>query len=598
MSDFFEMGGRDFEAAAELQTRRLPTKIRAAAMLRLVFCFILMPGGQTQNGGADSSASSQRSVTFNKDVAPILFKNCSWCHRPGQAAPFTLLTVADARKHAEDIVKVTASRYMPPWLPERGSVKFADERGLTDGEIELLRQWVTAGAREGQAADLPPRPAWDSGWILGKPDLVVQAPAYELSAEGKDQYRNFVVPIPVATRRFVRGVEFNPGNSRVVHHAFINVDETRRSRRRAAQQNPPGWDGMEVPETAIMPGGQLLGWQPGKVASFAPKNLAWVLNPNTDLVLQVHMNRTGKAELVQPSVAFYFTDEPPTNSTFRLKLTSLNLDIPPGDAHYQTVESYTLPVDVAVIRAGAHAHYLATEMKGDAFLPSGEKRALIHIKNWDFKWQGDYTYAEPIWLPRGSRIVLDYAYDNSTNNIRNPNHPPKRVRFGLDSKDEMGELYFQLLPRTPQDFTTLARDFAQYFLGISTNYFTQRIAFDPADAQAHKRLGRALGALDKGFDAVLHLLKSIQLQPNDDETHFDLGSVYIRQGRLGEAYGEFSEVVRLNPEDSQAYGSLGIICWQARRVEEAWSHFENALRINPEDALARKYLQMIKAQPP
>jgi hypothetical protein len=535
-------------------------------------------------------------LTFSRDVAPVVFRNCSWCHRPGQAAPFSLLNYADVKKHATDIARVTADRYMPPWLPEHGYGEFADERRLSTDELGILQQWVAEGAVEGNPADLPPAPQWKSDWLLGPPDLVVRTEPYTLAAEGKDVYYNFVLPIPTPRNRFVRGVEFMPGNTRVVHHAFIEIDRTRDARRLAEVRTPPGFYGMETPESVMMPGGQLLGWQPGKLASLNPPGLAWVLYTNTDLVLQVHMNPSGKPESVQPSVGFYFTDRAPTNSCFRLRLTALDLEIPPGVSNYVAEESYQLPVDLSFIRVGAHAHYLCKDMQGYAILPNGKKRWLLWIKDWDFKWQGDYAYDTPVEVPKGSKVVMRYTYDNTTNNIRNPNNPPKHIRWGLNSTDEMGELYFQTLPRNQQDYATLGKDYSQYFLDVSIKHFVHLLEIDPNDARAHKRLGRALAASGKTDEGIGHLQKAIALQPNEDEPHYDLGSVYLRLGRAADAFNEFREVVRLNPRDYQALGSLGIISAQAGRLEEAEAYFLQALRVNPDDPLAQKYLEAIRAR--
>ena len=342
-------------------------------------------------------------ITFSKDVAPILFKNCAGCHRPSQSAPFSLLTYADAKKRARQIAEVTARRYMPPWLPEPGHGEFADERRLTADELGILHQWFAEGAIEGNASDLPAMPKWVEGWQLGQPDLVVKMPeAYTLPAEGKDVYRNFVFPIPVSGTRYVKGVEFLPGNPKVVHHAFINIDETRQSRRLAAKQNPPGFDGMELPDSALMPGGQLLGWQPGKVPYFVSDGLSWVLKTNTDFVLQLHMNPSGKPEIVQPTLGLFFTDQAPTNTPFRIKLANFEIDIPPGAADYAVENSYVLPVDISLVRVSAHAHYLGKDLQGYAVLPNGKKQWLIRIPDWNFYWQGDYKLAEPVSLPKGT----------------------------------------------------------------------------------------------------------------------------------------------------------------------------------------------------
>jgi tetratricopeptide (TPR) repeat protein len=534
-------------------------------------------------------------LTFTADIAPIVYNRCAPCHRPGQSGPFSLLKYSDYTKHLDQIAEVTAKHIMPPWPPEPGYGKFAHERRLTTEELGLLQQWIEEGGKQGDPNREPPLPKWNESWALGTPDLVVTtSKPYHLAPEGKDVYHNFVMPIPLTRNRYVKGVELLPGNARVVHHAFINVDETRQSRREAAHQDPPGFDGMEIPETAITPGGQLLSWQPGKVPEFAVPGLSWKLKTNTDLVLQAHFNPSGKPELVQPSIGFYFTDEPPTNRPFRIKLAALELDIPPGESNYIAEQSYTLPVNVKLTRVGAHAHYLGKDLQGYAILPSGEKKWLLRIKNWNFQSQGDYEYAEPVSLPKGSKICLHFSYDNSTNNPRNPFTPPRRVRYGLQTTDEMGELYFQALAENMDDYYTLGRDSSQKYLETSISFFRYRLKYDPNDVEANIRLGRILMAQGKKEEGAACLSRAVAADPNADQAHYELGVWRLGRNELQQAYEEFQTVVRLNPDDGQAFGNLGYICLRARKYPEAQGFFETALQINPEDEVARRYLMQLK----
>ena len=532
-------------------------------------------------------------LIFTRDIAPIVYRQCAGCHRPEQSAPFSLLEYAQVKKHISEITKLTLARKMPPWAPEHSKIGLAGERWLTSEELGMLQQWIAEGAVEGNPAELPPQPEWPGDWQLGTPDLVVELPPYSLAAAGRDIYRNLVAPIPLPARRLVRAVEFQPGNARVVHHAYVQIDETRQSRRRAERENPPGFDGMDSPESVIMPGGQLLGWQPGKIPSVSPDGLAWVLKPGTDLVLQMHLTPTGKPEQVQPKVGFYFTDKPPTNSPFRLRLTSLIIDIPAGVSNYVAEESYILPIDATLARVGAHAHYLGRNLEGYAILPGGERKDLFHIPDWDPKWQGDYTYVEPPVLPKGTKVAMRFSYDNSTNNARNPNTPPQRVKFGPQIRDEMGALYFQVLPVKPSDYPILAKDYSQYFLQVSIGSFRKRIESNPFDAEAHKRLGRALGYSGQTEESLAELNESVRLNPADAETRFDLGSVYIRSKRIPEAYAAFQAATKLDPTDAAAFGSLGICAAQLGKLPEAQESLKTALRLNPDDRLAQKYLEEI-----
>jgi tetratricopeptide repeat protein len=533
-------------------------------------------------------------LTFNKDVAPIIFKHCAVCHRPGQAGPFSLLSYDDVRKHAKLIAEVTQNRYMPPWLPEPGYGTFAGERRLAQGQIDVIQRWVAGGTVEGDPKDLPPPPDWSEGWLLGQPDLVVTMPrAYTLSAEGKDVYRNFVFPLPVSGRRYVKGVEFRPGNAKVVHHAFINVDETPFSRRLAEKENPPGFEGMVLPETSRMPGGHFLGWQPGKVPSMVPEGLAWLLNPGTDLVVQLHLHPSGKPEMIQPSIGFYFTDTPPTNQLVRINLSQLFIDIPAGATNYTIEQSYLLPVDVQVFGISPHTHYLGKELQGFALLPDGTRNWLLRIKDWDFNWQGDYRYQTPQFLPQGSRLQMRFSFDNSTNNVRNPRNPPQRVKYGLQTTDEMGELWFQVLPRDRADREVLLKDLYQQLARWSMEYNMHLVQLDPNDAVARTRLSRALLAVGKVSEALDQLHAAVRAKPDYHKAHYELGFIYLRQNRLAEAAAAFETVVRLTPDDYEAEGSLGTIYLQQGKLSEAQAHLENALKINPADNVARRNLELV-----
>ncbi|HUL51251.1 MAG TPA: cytochrome c, partial [Candidatus Nitrosotalea sp.] len=459
---------------------RLPAKggvSRGLAFSVIIFAIAVSAAvwfgfGNSGKRGTEAYVPRPRgAVTFNKDVAPIIFNHCAGCHRPGQAAPFELLSYGDVRKHAKQIMEVTGRRYMPPWLPEPECGEFADSRRLTAEQIGTIRQWVTEGAVEGAASDLPPRPRWTEGWQLGEPDLVVTMPQpYTLPAEGRDVYRNFVIPIPLPDARYVRAVEFRPGNWKVVHHAFLKLDATRDSRLRDEADPEPGFDGIHAPPNAQPPSGHFLSWQPGKVVSAGNDGLAWRLEKDTDLVLQMHLRPSGKPEQLQSSVGFYFTDRAPTNTPIKTWMNSYTIDIPAGKKDYVLEQSYTLPCDVDALGVLPHAHYLGKELQAWAMLPDGAKQWLICIKDWDFNWQGDYRYAHPVFLPKGTVIQMRYTYDNSAGNPRNPHQPPERVQYGLQSNDEMGELWLQLLPRDAAGLEALRRDNESRILENSVAY--------------------------------------------------------------------------------------------------------------------------------
>ncbi len=243
-----------------------------------------------------ASAASADQATFTRDIAPLVVDRCGMCHHPGGSAPFSLLTYAEVKQRAALIASATRSRYMPPWKADPDNGPFVGQHPLDDAQIALFARWASTGAAEGDPTDAPARVRdaqagrlWTGGWQLGTPDLIVTLPeAYTLGPDGTDVFRIFVLPLPVDRVRYVRGLEFSPGNPRVVHHANIRVDTTRASRALDDADPGPGYSGL-ILRSADYPEGHFLGWTPGQVAPLLPKRLAWRLRPQTDLVLEVHM---------------------------------------------------------------------------------------------------------------------------------------------------------------------------------------------------------------------------------------------------------------------------------------------------------------------
>ncbi len=545
-----------------------------------------------------SRASSKRYVprpagtlTFCKDIAPIVFTHCSNCHRPGQSGPFDLLTYAQVKKHARDISTVTQSRYMPPWPPEPGRAEFVGQRLLTVDQLGLIHQWVAEGALEGSPADLPAMPKWTDGWQLGEPDLVVQMPQpFTLPASGKDVYRNFVIPIPNTARRYVHAVELRPGN-KSVHHAFMLYDRTRHSRRLDRLDGETGFPGMSPPVSANPPTGQFVTWQPGKTVLKGAEDSIWTLEPNTDLVLQMHLQPTGKPEQIQASAGFYFTDTPPPHILSKISFSVYTLDIPAGATDYIASDSYVLPVDVEILGVLPHAHYLGKEVQGFAILPDGSKQSLLLIKHWDFNWQGDYQFRQPIAVPKGGTLTMHWTFDNSTNNVRNPQNPPTRVLYGVNTTNEMAELSFRVRLRNTNELALLDANLFPKTLKDIIEVNTWRLRQDPNDAKGHAHLGQALMCTaDRKEEALKHLQTAIQLEPDFDEPHYSLGLMLRDRNQLPAARKEFETVLRLNPEHSAAHGNLGFILAAQGELDYSEEQLRAALQLNPEDTLVQSGL--------
>ena len=561
------------------------TRSAHIALVILIFTSVVVFGATTGVRSQDGSLlGSSNRLTFNKDIAPIVFENCAACHRPGEPAPFSLLSYQDVRKRARQIAVVTESRFMPPWLPEEGHGEFRGQRRLTSDQIAAFRKWVEDGALEGDPDDLPPPVQFTQGWQFGEPDLVVEmAEPYTLPAGDGDVFRSFVIPIPLPTRKYVRALEFRGGNPQIVHHVVMQIDETRSTRYLDEQDPEPGYEGMYAGD-ASSPDGQFLGWTPGKVPMAAPEGMAWRLEAGSDLLLKLHLLPSGKSEVVRCAVGFYFTEKAPTRIPLGLRLGSHTIDIPAGMKDYTIKDSYELPVDVEVVGVYPHAHYLARDMKGYATLADGTTRWLIRIKEWDFNWQDEYRFAEPVFLPRGTRLEMEYTYDNSSDNVFNPHHPPRRVVYGPQSSDEMGDLWLQLVPTDSADLAILKYDFAIKDYQARLDGYKHRIRTTPGDAQAPYGLANMLSAGGKGEEAIRHYRRALQIKPDFALAYNNLGHVLLAQGRMAEAMKLFRHALRVDPDLALAHNNLGVALLMQGNDEEAVRHFRNALRAWPDFA--------------
>lgn len=545
---------------------------------------------QESPGALGAVARAQRAVTFTQDIAPILFERCTVCHHAGGLAPFSLLTYDDARPWARGITQATETRAMPPWKPAPGyGGPFVGDRRLSDEEISLIRQWVDGGAIEGNPADLPPAPSRPPDWHLGTPDLVVTMPEpYLLKAEGLDEYRDFVMPIPIATTQYVRAFQFRP-RSPAVHHARILIDRTGSARRLDKKDPEPGYDDL-LGDDAEFPEGHLLVWAPGKIPAFEPEALAWRLDPGTDLVLQLHLPTIGTPAPIQPQVGFYFSDTPPTRSAAVVVLGDKTIDIPAGERHHVIEDAYRLPVDVEVLAVYPHAHFLGTDLQAFATLPDGSRRWLVRITDWDFNWQDEYRFVEPIQLPKGTTLQMRYVYDNSAGNRRNPSHPPTRVRYGRRSTDEMASLVVQVLTRTPDDHRLLNQDFAVKVNAVDIAGAEKRAREDPGDFKAHHEL--ALYYLEAGRldEATARFEDTLRLNPRFAAAHYNLGIILADQRKLDDAEGRFRQALATDPEYVAAHTNLGVVLHAMGRLDEAISHYRRATEIEPEVADAHNNL--------
>lgn len=538
----------------------------------------------------DSAVRAQEdathAVTYTGQIAPILNEHCVSCHRPDAVGPFSLSTYADVRQRARTIATVTRRRDMPPWKPAFGVANFLGERRLSEGEIDIIQRWVAAGAPEGDPDDLPPPPSWPDGWLRGAPDLVVtMAAPYLLPAEGEDVYRNFVVRIPTRRGRLVKAIELRPATTRGIHHARILVDRSGSARRLDAADPVPGYDDRHV-DGARSPEGHFLGWAPGTVPNDLPDHLGWRLEPHTDLVLKTHLVPRGEPTPIQVSVGFFFTDTAPAATPAVVQLGSQTIDIPAGASAHVVEDRYRLPADVDLLAVYPHAHFRARRVQVSAVLPDGIIRPLIRIDDWDFAWQDEYRYVRPVRLPAGTTVVMRFVFDNSARNPRNPSRPPRRVRFGPRSTDEMAELMLQVLPVDPEERPALVRDVGRHVAHIVLAGSTHALAAAPDSAALQERVGNDLVAVGQVQQAIRHLEQAVRLAPGRASAHYRLGTALAMIGRTAGAMTRYRRALELRPDFVEAHHNLGGLLHLSGDLDEAARHYRRTLALDPGHANA------------
>jgi len=528
-------------------------------------------------------AISATPVTFNQQIAPIVYRNCSPCHRPGEAAPFSLLNYEDVKRHAAQIADVTRRRFMPPWLPEPGHGEFAEERRLTESQIQLIQDWVGQGSPLGASANAPNPPTFHDEWQLGTPDLILRAnKPYQLAADGQEVFWNFILPVPITTTRWVKAIEVRPGNARVFHHANVILDRSRSSRR---QERIPGagFPGMDlaVEEETFDPDGHFLSWKPGSEPVVEPDGMAWRADPNMDLILNVHLRPTGKPETVAPMIGLYFTSQPQRKFPMLVQLEhDESIDIPPGAKDFLVSDDVKLPLDVNLLAVYPHAHYLGKLMEGYATLPDGTRKWIVRIPEWDLNWQGVYRLKEPALLPKGTVVSMRYHYDNSSDNVRNPHTPPIEVKGGNQATDEMGHLWLQVLPVADGDQRA----------ALQEGLMQQRLEKYPDDFNANYNLGDSL--LNKGdaAGAIPYFERAFKANPGSIVAATELGVALFAAGKLPEAEEQFKSALAIEPRYTDARFDLASVQAARAEWEAAADGFQQVLKERPDDTKTRQHL--------
>lgn len=405
--------------------------------------------------------------TFSHDVAPILHKHCASCHHADDIAPMPLLTYKDARPWAASIKDAVLSRKMPPWKADPQTGKWSNDPTLSAAEISTIKAWVDGGKPEGDPKDMPAAPVFAEGWRVGKPDVVITIPKFKLESTGPDEYSYVTVPTNFKEDRWVVAAELRPSNRRIVHHAHVFVVEEEKKSAADAKLTPDKeygkWlqiqegtlsfirpdapvidDGCARDDNAVFPGthqsdlGSLISsYLPGRGPDVYPEGTARLVKAGSKMNFQIHYSRaTGKTEYDETAVGLIFAKEPPKTIARRIDLSNHMFLIPANDADQEVTECHTFQKDLYITSLTPHMHLRGKAMRIEATFPDGHKETLLNVPNYNFNWQITYRAAEPIFLPKGTRIKIDAHFDNSANNPLNPD-PSKTIRWGAASETEM-----------------------------------------------------------------------------------------------------------------------------------------------------------------
>ena len=432
------------------------------------------PGGETP-------------VTYSKDVAPILYKNCVGCHRPNDIAPMSLLTYKDARPWAASIRQAVVQRIMPPWHADPHFGKFANDPRLSDAEISTISAWAKQGAKEGNPADLPAPPVFNEDWKMGKPDKIVDiGQDYKVDNRAvPDEYLYFVVDPHFTKDTWVKAVELRPGNRRVVHHAHVWIEMPEntdtQTKKDASGKTVPNYvykdqyglahvkedapvvqngclteDGGDLPGRKLNDGtGPLGSYLPGKTPDVYPAGTAKLIPAGAKLKFQLHYNNTlGTPQTDRTQVGFIFADRPPEHPLRRVDSSAYLFLLPPGESNQEVSNCTTFGKDVMLMSYVAHMHFRGKDMRFEIERPNGQRETLLFVPHYSFAWQQIYRPQEPVRIEKGTRLIVTAHFDNSSNNKWNPD-PTKTIRWGEPSTSEMMDGWVEYIDAAPAKPTQL-----------------------------------------------------------------------------------------------------------------------------------------------
>ncbi|HLM98149.1 MAG TPA: hypothetical protein VK335_02640 [Bryobacteraceae bacterium] len=395
------------------------------------------------------AATNPPAVTFTKDVAPVLQKNCQGCHRPGEAAPFSLLTYEQARPWAKAMKEAVRMKKMPPWFADPHYGKFSNDRSLAQKDADILAAWADAGAPDGDPKDLPAPLDFLDGWSIPKPDVVFELPrAYQIPASGTIEYQKVIVPSGFTEDKWVQFAEARPDDRAHVHHMILFIREPESRWLRGAAKPGEFFVAPKIKDdtvdTSALPSDFLVGYAPGQPPEILPNGQAKLIKAGSDLVLEIHYTTNGKASTDRSKFGLVFAKEPPKERVLTLSATNGTFKIPPGDANYKVDATFELGSTVTLASVHPHMHGRGKDFEYRIVYPTGETETVLRVPHYNWHWQLWYNLAQPILLPKGTKIECTAHFDNSPNNPDNAD-PTKEVTWGDQSWDEMMVGFFNLV---------------------------------------------------------------------------------------------------------------------------------------------------------
>ncbi len=530
-------------------------------------------------------------ITFSEHVAPLLQKRCESCHRPGQAAPFSLLTYDDAKRWSRTIREVVVEKRMPPWQADARYGHFQNDRSLDPEEIETLVSWIDSGMERGDPSKLPPPVQYNQGWTLGEPDAVIESPiAFDIPAEGDEVFEFVLVPNSVTDAVFtedkwIQWGEIVPSETTVTHHVLAYICH-------------PGDEIKSDNVEAVTVG--VFGWVPGEPVWAFPEGSAMYVPKGAQLFLEVHYVPTGIAETDRPKIGFKFADEP--ENLLELSSRSIGeIAIPPHDPDHRRGGFVDLPRKTRILGLMGHMHARGKSFAFDALYPDGREERLLSVPRYDFNWQNFHWLEEPLEVEAGTRIQISARFDNSKYNLLNPD-PDAEVHYGWEYTAEMliGWVYHES-ERTPA--TLAAREYRrgialamQSRFDEAVDQYKKALAIDSSHAGTHNSLGVAYRQLNRIAEAESAFRAAVRAEPNFPEAWKNLAGMQLRQEKWNEALPTIRAILRAQPEDPVAHRNLVQVLLRAGKPNEAAVALRAAAKKFPNDpALQNMLAQMQRA---